>query len=533
MAMPWRAVVSEDQVRAEMDAVLAAKAFARAPSLSKILRYLCEQELQGKGDLTKEYSIAVEALGRRADFDPQIDSIVRVEVSRLRKRLSDYYESEGSAHAVKIRLQEGSYSPAFVAVEQHADREAAIESAPTVPVPVAPAGPTSLLRPPDGDPARKRHFSGRRYVQMLTTVLVLLAAIVSVFTLRRSTPVRTSAGGQSDPNAGQAAASQPVGPEFRLLVGSKDSRLVDSSNRVWAGDRFFRGGTVVSRPDRHIRGTLDPLLYRVAREGNFRYDIPLKPGNYELHLHFCELLYGEENQVSTGEGSRRFRVSVNGTILLRDFDILSDAGSENTADEKRFTDISPASDGILHLEFVSETGKASLSGIELLPGVPGKQRPIRILAGTSGVRADSLIQWWSGDRYFLGGASFQDGKPVAGAAQAAILRSERYGHFRYAIPVVQGRYTVSLYFADTNSGPRNFGAVDPNGGASSNRLFDVFCNGAALLRSFDILKESGGPDRVLVKTFHGLTPNPQGKLLFSFIPVNNYACVRAIEVIPE
>jgi hypothetical protein len=324
-----------------------------------------------------------------------------------------------------------------------------------------------------------------------------------------------------------------VGPEFRLLAGSKDASSVDSSGRLWAGDRFFRGGTVVSRADHHIKGTLDPKLYRTAREGDFRYDIPLKPGNYELHLHFCELEYGQENQESTGEGNRRFRVSANGKVLLRDFDILSDAGFENTPDEKRFTDISPGADGILHLEFVPLKGKAVLSGIELLPGVSGKQRPIRILAGAPAVHADSLLQWWSGDRYFLSGVAFQDAQPVTGSAQDAILRSERYGHFSYAIPVVEGKYTVSLYFAETNTRARGFGAASPADAASRHRFFDVYCNGTDLLRNFDVLKESGGPNRVLVKTFRGLTPNPQGKILLSFIPVDDYACVRAIEVIPE
>ena len=323
-----------------------------------------------------------------------------------------------------------------------------------------------------------------------------------------------------------------VGREFRLLAGSGDAKTPDSSSRIWSGDRFYTGGSVIIRPDRYIRGTLDEPLYRRAREGNFRYDIPLTPGRYELHLQFGELVYGQENQPGTGEGSRRFRVSANGKVLLQDFDILSDAGGENTADEKRFTDISPAADGALHLEFAGEAGKAALSGIELLPGVPGKQRPIRILAGASGVHVDSLLQWWSGDRYFLGGGTFQDSKPVNGTSQDAVLLSERYGHFRYAIPAVAGSYSVSLYFVDTNSGPRSFDRSGGTGG-SAKGTFDVFCNGAILVKDFDILKESGGANRVVVKTFRDIRPNSQGQVLLSFVPGSNYACVRAIEVVAQ
>ena len=67
----------------------------------------------------------------------------------------------------------------------------------------------------------------------------------------------------------------------------------------------------------------------------------------------------------------------------------------------------------------------------------------------------------------------------------------------------------------------------------SRRLFDVYANGVALLRNFDIFKEAGGEDRPLHKVFHSLQPNAQGKLVFSFVPVKNYACINAIEVLDE
>ncbi len=64
-------------------------------------------------------------------------------------------------------------------------------------------------------------------------------------------------------------------------------------------------------------------------------------------------------------------------------------------------------------------------------------------------------------------------------------------------------------------------------------MFDIYCNGEALMRNFDIFKEAGGADRALRKTFHGLSPNAQGKLLLTFVPVKNYACLNAIEVVHE
>jgi len=93
--------------------------------------------------------------------------------------------------------------------------------------------------------------------------------------------------------------------------------------------------------------------------------------------------------------------------------------------------------------------------------------------------------------------------------------------------VAPGSYTVKLYFAETYWGPENLG-----GGGAAQRVFDVYCNGVALLRSFDIFKEAGG-DRALIKQFPRQRPNAQGKLNLDFVPVNNYASVFAIEVLDE
>jgi hypothetical protein len=64
-------------------------------------------------------------------------------------------------------------------------------------------------------------------------------------------------------------------------------------------------------------------------------------------------------------------------------------------------------------------------------------------------------------------------------------------------------------------------------------LFDVFCNGAALLQGFDIYRRAGGADRALAVSFRHLKPNGQGRLDLSFTPANNYALLNALEVTDE
>src|SRR5208283_1019524 len=98
----------------EVAVVLASGIFGRAPNLVQILTYICAKYFEGSQEAIKEYNIAVEALGRPADFDQKRDSIVRVEAHRLRKRLKQFYEGDGSSHAVRIEIPQGQYAPRFL-----------------------------------------------------------------------------------------------------------------------------------------------------------------------------------------------------------------------------------------------------------------------------------------------------------------------------------------------------------------------------------------------------------------------------------
>src|ERR1700728_3438458 len=103
--------------KAELEAVFASGIFSRAPGLAHMLNYVCSKYFEGQSDQVKEYNIAVEALGRPADFDQKRDSIVRVEAHRLRRRLNEYYEGEGASHRIRILLPSGQYVPQFLPVE--------------------------------------------------------------------------------------------------------------------------------------------------------------------------------------------------------------------------------------------------------------------------------------------------------------------------------------------------------------------------------------------------------------------------------
>ena len=193
-----------------------------------------------------------------------------------------------------------------------------------------------------------------------------------------------------------------------------------------------------------------------------------------------------------------------------------------------FKDISPAKEGLLHLEFVRISGNALVNAIEIVPGLPGKLRPIRMVEQPNCLN-DSENHTWEPARYYRGGVDIpRDGK-VEGTNDPDLFDGERYGNFDYQIPVAAGRYTVKLYFAENFIGTR----FDAQHRGAGTRVFDVYCNGHTLLRNFDILKEAGGPSRALVKAFHGLEPDGTGKLRLEFVPTRDNACVSAVEVVNE
>lgn len=100
-------------IRAALDRITASATFRASPKLSAFLRFVVEQELAGASANTKAYTIAVEAFGRGADFDPQTDPIVRVEAGRLRRAIVAYYAGSGADDPVAIDLPRGHYVPTF------------------------------------------------------------------------------------------------------------------------------------------------------------------------------------------------------------------------------------------------------------------------------------------------------------------------------------------------------------------------------------------------------------------------------------
>ncbi len=522
---------SADSERAELEVVLAA--LARTPRLENLLRYIAERYSQNRINEINEYNIATEVFGRsKTTFDPSQDSIARVEAYRLRKRLKEYYETDGKEHEIQISLPSGSYVPAF----------ACRVSSPHI----------TSIHEPQADDHKVDHLSSARVADKEETLVPFekglveashpgpralrkrtllygiagIAALLAVsfglalFFARSKSGFQLGADASHPLNATQTTPPNAAQVPLRLLAGYQGSPRIDSTGAYWQADRYFLGGGAFRRPDSPVVKTSDPMLFDYWRTSDFTYDIPLAPGPYELHLYFVASPQDDPK-------SSFFNVSANGQMLLKAFNISFDALGANIADERVFKDIYPDKDGFLHLKFYMERSSPTLNALEILPGLPHRQLPVRLVMQRSAV-TDHNGNLWHPDNYYQDGTLSETPRQVDGTPDPSLYVQERYGHFTYSIPVdTRGRYTLVLHFAELYWVPDS--VIRSGVGI---RVFRVYCNGSTLLDNFDIIKEAGS-QHALIKTFNHLQPSPEGKLDLTFEPIVNYATISAIEVIDE
>lgn len=111
-------------IREQLERILTSAGFSRNERLSRFLRFIVEQHLEGRDSEIKESVIAIEVFGRKPDHDPKQDSIVRTEAARLRARLTEYYANGGKNDPIVIELPKGGYVPVI--------RQVPVEALPAV-----------------------------------------------------------------------------------------------------------------------------------------------------------------------------------------------------------------------------------------------------------------------------------------------------------------------------------------------------------------------------------------------------------------
>lgn len=197
---PENAIPSSSELPADIKDLLESSSFERSGALRKLLLYLWHNR---SGTLS-EYAVATEALGRRADFDPKIDATVRVQVSRLRQKLKEFYEGEGENFPLLLRIPMGSH---------------VLEVSPRLTEAVGMAS-DNLAEPPDAMPRQTFYLS-----LLGAACLLLLAMCLWLLKKQQGLP-------------GQNVVTNTSAREFwrKILDGPQRTRIV-----LAAPDFFFFG----------------------------------------------------------------------------------------------------------------------------------------------------------------------------------------------------------------------------------------------------------------------------------------------------
>jgi hypothetical protein len=523
---PAEAAVEREEL---VHRVASSSTFERSPRLRAFFLHVCRCALDNKPEGATEQQVGICVYDRPPGYNPNEDNIVRSQARLLRLKLEHHFANEGRDEAVVITIPKGRYLPAF---ETRSEPPVILHGVP----------------PPE-------QGRSRLLLRILVGVAVLFGLVIIwlgylLYKSRSATPQATVTSASPVTRPEQRGAVEPSRPpvlasvagEVRIAAGHTGAPYVDVWGRSWEADRYYEGGLPQPGPKHFFPPVADEGLFKNMREAisadmtvpqsqrQLRYDIPVRSGVYELRLYFADpLRQPDGDQKEDAQNRRHFQINLNGHPLLGDFDAVADAGSAAVA-VRVFKDVYPASDGKLHLEFLSSWGRpAFVSALEITPGTPGRLKPIRVSAHQSGF-VDAGGTQWGGDNYFIEGRTILYRNPETGPKIPALYTGERHGNFSYAIPVAPGSYTVKLHFLESFFSPL-IPAADCRGAGC--RVFDVTCNGVLLLKDFDIFQAAPGAFRPVSREFHGLHPNGQGKLLLSFSPKVNYAEVRAIEVIDE
>lgn len=259
---PAQRIGHSTAMHAELRQIVADPSFRKSPTLTRLLKWLVEQTNAGQGDKIKSYSVAVQGLGKAADFDTQTDSYPRVQVGRLRKALESYYAHHGPTAELCLYLQQGSYRV----------RMGRLSSAyPKLYRPLATAGPLSFLNQDSAaqniGTASEKHeritlASSRRWmVPVGAAVLIVLFALFMAYRadwwVERNNTYMLSASRpvvMLDPMGGDADSSSAIadGAFTFLADGLSRSWLAQVRTISSSGTSSQRSAPVTYRLEGHL-----------------------------------------------------------------------------------------------------------------------------------------------------------------------------------------------------------------------------------------------------------------------------------------
>ena len=273
-----------EEMREQVSRVATSLVFRNAKELQRFLEFVASKYLEDPNSEVKEYQIATQVLGRSADFDPALDTIVRTQAHRLRLKLKEYYEGEGATDEILIEIPKGHYRPSFT---------------PRRLLPGDSKPPMSVVKPspvvaeeesvPRLDRPVKIHWRKHMFWPLgLVAACLVFGAGLFIGSRLRQVSLIHAGGLLAAPPVGTEAPPDPLHSFWAGFLG-KDSRAVIAySNAVFAvtemGDLLgFKGGAVDDRGAQ--------VGYELARRSLFSRDLLDKAGP----------LFYEDGYTGTGE----------------------------------------------------------------------------------------------------------------------------------------------------------------------------------------------------------------------------------------
>ena len=289
------------------------------------------------------------------------------------------------------------------------------------------AAPLEVL-PPLMEPSAPNEWKSSKYSIVAWTALAALVAATFVWTAQNGKRTAAASGPQE---VWTGNFGEPVSSEFRMLAGYHGQPYTDRQGHKWQPDAYFNGGR--SAPIGSLKvmeGLPDPDLPLATREGAFRYDIPVRPGVYELHLYFAETNPDRRN---TSEGDEL-------KIFPRERKRGDKAGPvrRHVGGRRRLPAASAGLQG-----HRSGEGREAASGIRAAKRAadPERDRDPFERARTHPSdshrdapkpgygNADGHV--WAADEYVIGGHLVERTTSVLDVSQENLFEGERFGHFAY------------------------------------------------------------------------------------------------------
>ncbi|MEO1474998.1 MAG: hypothetical protein AAFS13_01340 [Pseudomonadota bacterium] len=207
-------------IEAQLKQIIESAQFSDTTRLKRFLEYVVTETLEGRGDQIKGYSLGVDVFDKPKDFDPQADTIVRVQAKKLRTRLMIYYASEGMNDRLRIDIPKGSYKPVFTQTNRSSPTKNRRASSRSQAISDRISVAVMSLENVSGDPAQNGHA-----IALTEDIAAALSRFSELRVMSRALTMRS---GSAD--TGSLFTGEPIGAQY--LLGGTYARLSEKLRAI-------------------------------------------------------------------------------------------------------------------------------------------------------------------------------------------------------------------------------------------------------------------------------------------------------------